>query len=481
MYKANDSFLHHPMDSMENENENQNQNDDILFDIDDNFPMKLDTSSRSDTGSGSSGNGNATTIYPDIFDMMTFDNNRIRDIYVESNSPLSLSENNSDDDLYRHNNDSDSESNNETIQLVVDEMRLDEIYPYSFHEKEREKDEKNREKDREKRSVSEKGRDKKRKNASTPYYFDILEKYYEYNDNYSNNLDILITYTRCQKSIFLKSGYITEVRSFLLVLPTIVIGIIISIFAPEMTRYAQKDLNIISALNIVMTALISISNYLKLESKAEMFKQLYKQYEKLELSLEMTNNKLLYIDNQHDKNQLVLHKLNDIEIKINEMMEINNVTIPNVIKTSFPIICNINVFSLLKKLENYKKSLHHKFFNIKNEINLILYKWKKGELENKLDIEKEKQQKRLLFLYEMKKQLKTEIVQFNEVYSYIDDYFSKEIAIVDNMSHFYILFCGWFSYTKAQAKSYHMDLDHLKDEKKMIVDKYFRIVLDESF
>lgn len=420
MYKANDFFLNHSMNSIENENESQNQNDDILFDIDDNFPMKLETSSRSDTGSGSSCNGNATTIYTDMFDMMTFDNNRIRDMYVQSNSPLSLSENNSDDDLYRHNDsDSESNSNNETIQLVVDEMRLDEIYPYSFHEKEREKDEK----DREKGSVSEKGRDKKRKNAS-PYYFDILEKYYEYNDNYSNNLDILITYTRCQKSIFLKSGYITEVRSFLLVLPTIVIGIMISIFSPEMTRYEVNG-NIISALNIVMTALISISNYLKLESKAEMFKQLYKQYEKLELSLEMTNNKLLYIDNQHDKSQLVLHKLNDIEIKINEMMEINNVTIPNVIKTSFPIICNINVFSLLKKLENYKKSLHHKFFNIKNEINLILYKWKKGELENKLDIEKEKQQKRLLFLYEMKKQLKTEIVQFNEVYSYIDDYFSK--------------------------------------------------------
>ena len=79
----------------------------------------------------------------------------------------------------------------------------------------------------------------------------------------------------------------------------------------------------------------------------------------------------------------------------------------------------------------------------------------------------------------MKKQLKTEIVQFNEVYSYIDDYFSKEIAIVDNMSHFYILFCGWFSYTKAKS-FYQFDLHNINDEKKMIVDRYFRIVF-ESF
>lgn len=442
MYKANDFDCNNVIIDV-------NVDDDTECKI----PLKLDTDTY------------ITTEYPNPNSII--DNNRIRDIYIKSNSPLSLSENNSEDD------DEDYDvgviaNETEPIRLVIDDsnsMRLDEFYP----EKQKEKypDKENTEKRKRKPSSP----------SSSPFCFNVLEKYYEYNDNYSNNLDILITYTRCQKSIYLKSGYITEVRYFLLVLPTIIIGIVISIFAPEMTHY-NIDGNIISALNIVMTTLISISNYLKLESKVEMFKQLHKQYEKLELSLEMTNNKLLYIDNQHDKNQLILHKLNDIEIKINEMMEINNVTVPNVIKNSFPIVCNINVFSLLKKLENYKKSLHHKFFNIKTEINSILYKWKKGNLENKLDIDKEKQQKRLLFLYEMKEQLKTEIVQFNEVYSYIDDYFSKEISVVDNMSHFYILFCGWFSYSKPKP-IHQFDIHQLKDEKKMIVDKYFRIVLDE--
>jgi len=363
---------------------------------------------------------------PDIFES-------VKDFYIQSNSPLSMSENNSA-------NSSDNDSDNDS------KSHCDEL----------------------KNKDSMKGGMKIMKSIKEI----SLDKYYEYDDKQSSNLDILITYTRCQKTIFLKSKYITETKLYLFMIPSIFLGVIISILAPEIIDYKWGG-GMISGLNIVMTALITLSNYLKLESKTEMFSQLAKQYDKIEISLEMANNKLLFLETEKEKTQLILHKLNDIEIKMNELAEINNVTVPEIIKHSFPIICHINIFSLIKKLEIYKKTLIHKFINVKDEIRYILNKWKrKGGNDDKNDLEKNKERTRLLFLYDVKEKLKTEIAEYNNVYSFIDEYFTKEIATAESMNNFWILFCVCFS-----KKHIFNKLDVSK--KNHIVDKYFRFVFDD--
>lgn len=345
----------------------------------------------------------------------------IKDIYIQSNSPLSMSENNS-----ANQSDNDSDEDERGDKNIISSNKTD---PLS------------------------------------------MDKYYEYDDKHSSNLDILITYTRCQKSIYLKARNITEANLYLFMIPTILIGIIISILAPEISIY-NWGAGLISGLNILMTALISLSNYLKLESKTEMFSQLTKQYDKIEISLEMANNKLLFLDSEKEKNHLILHKLNDIEIKLNELAEINCVSVPEIIKHSFPIICHINIFSLIKKLEIYKKTLIQKFVNVKNEIRYILNKWKRRDSISNNELDKNKERTRLLFLYSIKDKIKIELAEYNHVYSFIDEYFSKEIAQAESMNNFWILFCSWFS-----RKPTFNKLDISKQNH--IIDKYFRFIFDD--
>ena len=61
------------------------------------------------------------------------------------------------------------------------------------------------------------------------------------------------------------------------------------------------------------------------------------------------------------------------------MKEVNNVLIPAEMNQIFPIICHVNIFSFIKKLENHRQILILKFKDIQNEIRFILHKWEKEE------------------------------------------------------------------------------------------------------
>jgi hypothetical protein len=181
----------------------------------------------------------------------------------------------------------------------------------------------------------------------------------------------------------------------------------------------------------------------------------------------------------------VLLKIKEVEKKISEMKNTAIVFIPDEIKLLFPIICNINIFAFIKKMEMHKKNLVLKFKDIKNEIRFIHYKLDASSLlakpdiidnsivafpsslrnrkgakqddsdlvnvkgSNQLDlnedmtIEKEvvanmhvsidelRQQNRLEFLYKMKEKMKEDIFSYMSAYSQIDELFSKEIKMAD--------------------------------------------------
>ena len=305
-----------------------------------------------------------------------------------------------------------------------------------------------------------------------------LSKYYEYDDKYSSKLDILITYMRGQKNIYIQSKNITEKKLYLLMIPSIIISTIISIIAPLIMTKSWGG-GLITGLNILITSFISLMNYMKLESRTEMYMQLAKQYDKIEISLEMANNKILFLEKEEDKNNLVLTKLNEIEFNLNELKEVYNILIPEELKAYFPIICHINIFSLIKKMDTYKKSLVHKFMDIKNEINYILHKWRKENSEssrivdnNGDDIEKLKEKNRLLFLYDVKENIKKELSECKNVYTFIDDYFAKEIKTAEKMRPLWIIFCGSF-YKKKSFDKYEIQTNN------HIVDKYFRFIFDD--
>jgi hypothetical protein len=255
--------------------------------------------------------------------------------------------------------------------------------------------------------------------------------------------------------------------------PALFISSFITMIAPfiECTYWGGGAL--ISALNATIMLCISLINYLKLESSVEIYLQNAKQYDKIETTLEMTNSKLLFIEHDKEKTLLVLNKIREIEKKMNEIKEATTILIPEEIKLLFPIICHINIFSFIKKIEIYKKNLILKFKDVKNEIRYILYKLELNKRHcnyegycDTIEIEMNKHKIRLQFLYEVKDKLKNEIFDFQSAYSQIDSIFTKEIKNAEMKKNKWICFTFW---NKSTNNSYTKGMNPM-------IDKYFHFI-----
>jgi len=281
--------------------------------------------------------------------------------------------------------------------------------------------------------------DDEEKESSSKYKkitYDEMEKIimnnYDNENKYSNELDILITYLKGQKVLYTYSNRITRWKLNILTIPSLVFTASIAIFSPFMQNF-EWSIELICVLNGLITLLISLINYLKLESTAEIYLNFANQFDKLETSMEFTSNTIAFIENEKEKKELVLKKMKDIEKKITDMKETNNILIPGELKILFPVIFNINIFSFIKKIELSKKNLIMKLKNTKNEINYILYKY-----GNDQSI---RQKNRLNFLYDSKEKLKIELNHYNNAYSYIDTIFFHETYYGEKLPIIYIYLC----------------------------------------
>jgi hypothetical protein len=346
-----------------------------------------------------------------------FDSKDLLDKYVYSNSPLTMSANNSDAD--------DEADNLREIRTNRIKTQLDEYSKTGHHGSFSLSNNKSK-----KHLLDDDFIEEKKKCIKKQQYHDIevsMSNYYdrdEFDNKISNKMDILITYMRGQKSVYMYSNYITFNKYYFLLIPTLILSSFISIMAPIIIKYYWSG-GFICGINVIITTLISIMNYAKYELHADNYLHLANKYDKLEISLEMTNNKLIFVDDD-DKNSLILSKLTEIEIQVNEMKEIYNVLYPEDVVRMFPNICNINIFSIIRKMELNKQELIHKLVDIKNEIRYILHKWKKlgNTTEN---LEQKRDNVRLLFLYNIKSNLKTEYVKCKTAYYDIEQLFAEEI------------------------------------------------------
>jgi hypothetical protein len=278
-----------------------------------------------------------------------------------------------------------------------------------------------------------------------------LKKYYEYDNRFSNKLDILITYTKGQKNIFIQSNYLTHKKFVFLMIPAIILSATVAILSPSIQEYHWSG-GFICALNIIITSILSILNYTKYELFADKYLQLANQYDKIEFALEMTNSKLVFINDEEERNKVVLEKLKEIEIRLNELKALYNIIIPEIINNIFPIICTINIFSLIKKLDIHKQDIIHKLKDVKNEIEYILYKWSNVDTNS---AEQLKDKNRLLFLYDIKEKIKLELSQYANIYDSIDRLFIKEINESERYKRVYYLFCGVHKKTNINTDNMH--------------------------
>jgi len=319
-----------------------------------------------------------------------------------------------------------------------------------------------------------------------------IKKHY-FNDNYNNQLDMLITFIKGQKHIFRQSYYLTQRKVALLITPCLFITGSIVIIAPIIQPYSWSGF-LLSALNAVLTIFISILNFWNLQFYVMQYNVYSAHFDRLETSLILTRNKTFLLDNYKTKNEMILDKIRETETRMMEMKEDHPVSIPIEVKNQVPNISHIDIFTFMQKIDQYSKKLILKYKDIKNEIRYIMYTWKVRDdvlfvteddnnnnnnnetrkssliqqtfyrnfinLEKNTTTRKEKERERLMYLFNKKETVKKEILNIHQKYSYIDNIFTREIEISEKNQNAFWFLC-WYYIPYCSVKPRHITLDSI--------------------
>tara|TARA_B100000424_G_scaffold176312_1_gene136171 strand:+ start:6054 stop:7352 length:1299 start_codon:yes stop_codon:yes gene_type:complete len=318
--------------------------------------------------------------------------------------------------------------------------------------------------------IQESNKKKKYKKLSLLDIERSVEKYYipSSHNKYITEIDFLTTYMKGQKNLYTQAKNNTQWKLNCLMMPSLLLTCGISIANPFIGCDNDFHLALLSGLNAMVALFLSIINYLKLESSTQIYFFMANQYDKYETILEMTNSKLMLLENEHEKKSLVLDRINDIEEKIVEMKESNPILIPESIKFIFPIISHVNIFSFIKRVQNHRQSLLHEMKNIKNELRYIEYKWKFDKCEKSLEREKS----RYDYLHKIKGELKNEINEFKCIFCHLDEIFSTEIRNAENQLNKY---GAWFlCFWKYANNKQNLQANH------PLIHKYFHFIFEDE-
>lgn len=206
--------------------------------------------------------------------------------------------------------------------------------------------------------------------------YKINQSYSDINHKYSSALDILASYLKGHKIIYMEAKFYCETHLNFYMMPSIMFSTAATVLSSYLSGYYWGPV-FISALNGCIAFLLAIVNYLKLDAASEAHKISSHQYDKLQSTVEFTSGSVLlfrYNDLQKQEYELeqLIEEKKEITDKLTTKLYTNNST-PTSKKTT-------DIKSLEEELQNVKKLIDEHVKKIENSTSTI-----EKEMKQKLD------------------------------------------------------------------------------------------------
>ena len=300
-----------------------------------------------------------------------------------------------------------------------------------------------------------------------------LQKQYNTNlvHKYSTTLDVFARYIQCHHMLYSEASHCCSRRLNAFMLPCIFLSTSCAVLSS-----VYDDANLLFAVtNGVITFLLAIINFLKLDARAEAHKISAYQLSKLKSQIEFSSGELLLYDNepflnnanyvseqleewkkthagpyddkqkelltiQKEKETKFMQNIEKVIVEIKEALknieDNNHFELPVHILRKYKTIYQMNVFLYMKSIDTYKNILLNDLRNVKNETRFYgtFFKDSSSTIQDNM-------KSKYIKLYQQKNQLLREYFELNKGYSLIDAMLQQEIINIELRSTYWFWCC----------------------------------------